>query len=339
MNTKPNKQWRGKSNLVRLVLGICLAGFMSAGCQRPPAEKAHSASVTAALLRVQRQPNTPDSWNVLGQAYMQEKMYNDAYIAFKRAWTMNQRSAAALRGLAEASLMLSNPQVGMDWIKQALAEDPRAGAAWGLRGRLKFAQGDTAGAFADLEHAGKLGPLSMNDCLTLTNIYLAQKKNSQAVAQAEETVRRFPLEAQAHHNYAVLLERLGRANDAEDELRLALTCDPKLLKDKLLLAQLLVRENRNLDEARSLALEVATKDPGDGTAAGVAARALYLKGKKQAGLRELLQVQSQFHDNAIVLYWIYQEASEAGEKQTAHAAASMLRQLMGGRAAAPPDKE
>ena len=318
---------------------LILALLGTAGCKKLASKEETSAAVTAARARISAQPNTPDAWVALGQAYAQDSLHNDAYIAFKKAWSMNPKNAEALRGLAECSLSLGDPSAGMTWVKQALALDSRDAAAVGLRGRLKFSQGDVAGAMADMTYARKLGPLSLKDSLTLTNLYLAQKNPSQAVAQAEDTVRRFPTEGQAHHNYAVLLDNQKRWNDAEDEYRLAFKCDPKgNLKDKLYLAELLVRQKQKLDEARTLALEVATKEPLEGVPAAVASRALYLKGDRQTGYKELLGVQRQFTSTPMILYWIYEESKELGDKPVEQAVTQALGQMISASRAAQNKK-
>ena len=308
--------------------GLILALFCMVGCKPGPEKYRVSPGLQAARLRVTTQPHTPDAWVSLGQAYTTDGLYNDAYIAYKKAWGMDQKNAEALRGLAEASLSLGNPQTGMGWVKQALALDSTDAASIGLRGRLKFAQGDVPGAMADITYAGKLGPLALKDSLALTNLYLAQRNPSQGLAEAADTVRRFPLEGQAHHNYAVLLDNQKRWNDAEDEYRLAFKCDPKgNLKDKLYLAQLLVRQKQKLDEARTLALEVATQEPMNGVPAAVASRALYLKGDKQSGYKELLNVQREFSNNVMILYWIYEESKELGDKPVEEAVGQVLSNL------------
>ena len=323
-----------RSPLVGLILSLGLA-LTIAGCSPPPVEEdAPSPAVTAGRERTAKQPNTPDSWLALGQAYMDAEMYNDAYIVYKRAWALDHHNAEALRGMALASLELSSPEAAMVWVQQALALDPQDNIALGLRGQIKLAQGDADGAYADLMAASKIAPLNLYDSLALTNVYMAQGHTDQAVAEAELTVKRFPTDAKAHHNCAVLFDRLGRGRDAEDEYRLAIKCDPKLLQDKLLLAEVLLRGNRSLDEARTLALEVASKLPGDGTPAAVAARALFLKGDKEHSLKELMDVHSRERNNALILYWIYDEAKATNNLELEQAAARDLEQIMAARAQA-----
>lgn len=324
---------RADKHLARCAVLLGLALVVTAGCRSPMNEVA-VGPVAKARQRVRQQPNTHDSWLALGQAYLNEENYNDAHIAFKRAWSMDQKSAPALRGLAECALALGDPQTGLNWVKQALALDSQDATAIGLRGRLKFSQGDLAGAYQDLMYARKLASLALKDSLTLTNVHLAQKKPEEALAQAEETVRRFPLEAHAHHNYGVLLDTLDRPREAEDEYRLAIKCDPDLHRDKLLLAQLLVRRRQKLDEARALALEVATKEPMEGVPAAVAARALYLQGDKHAGYKELIGVQKQFRYTPIVLLWIYEAAQELGDREVAESVRKILTQMSAPRPAA-----
>jgi tetratricopeptide (TPR) repeat protein len=320
---------RRGATLVRAILGTGLV-LMLGGCQQPESTLpvAVNEEVSAAQARADKQPNSPDAWVVLGEAYLKAEMYNDAYIAFKQGWALDQKKPEALRGLAAASLQLHNPQAAGTWAVRALALNPRDSEALGLRGEAKLAKGDVTGAYADLKAAAQLAPLALSSSLALTAVHMKQGHRDLALEQAQRTSYRFPTEARAHHNYGALLDQLGRGKEAEEEYRLALECDPRDLQDKLLLAQLLVRSSRNLDEARKLALEVATKAPSDGTPAGVAARALYLKGQREQSLKELLEVQSKYRTNVLVLSWIYDEAKATGNPEVASAAAGILQRLL-----------
>ena len=319
-----------RAALTRVILGAALVLLLGGGCKQPESDvpRAVADEITAARDRADQQPNSPDAWVALGQTYLEAEMYNDAYIAFKQGWALDQKQPEALHGLAEASLQLHNPQAARTWVNKALALNPRDGDALGMRGEVKLAEEDVAGARSDLMAASRLGPLRLTSSLALTAVYMRQGHKDLALAQAEKTSHRFPLEATAHHNYAVLLDQLGRGKEAEDEYRLTLKCDPRALRDKLLLAQVLVRSSRNLDEARKLALEVAAKAPGNGTPAAVAARALYLKGQREQSLKELLEVQSQYRTNPLVLFWIYDEAKATGNTEVEKAAADILQRLL-----------
>lgn len=325
MNARTRAVWAMLGAGTVLVLGGCSP-------REPELARDLPEEVVAAQERADKQPNSPDAWNALGESYAEAEMYNDAYMAFKQAWVLNQKSLDALHGLARSSLQLHNPQKAHQWVRKALALNPRDGEALGMRGEVRLAEGNVEGAHADLTAASRLGPLTLNSSLALTGVYMQQGRRDQALKQAAETTRRFPLKAAAHHNYAALLDQLGRGREAEEEYRLALECNPGALRDKLLLAQLLVRSSRKLDEARKLALEVAAKAPGDGTPAAVAARALYLKGQREQSLKELLGIQAEHPTNMQVLIWIYEEAKATHNTEVAAAAASVIQRVLSRKA-------
>jgi len=313
------------SHLVRLgaLLTASVLVILTGGCR----EKS-SSSLSGSRMQTEQQPNMPETWIALGDAYAEKKMYNDAFIAYKRAVELESQNFEALLGLAESCFQLQDPETGLEWVTQALGLRPEEPAALGLRGRLYLISGKLDQALPDLENAVNQDPSLLETRLALIAAYRTKGRNRQALNQAAKTVKHFPTSARAHSSYAALLEVAKELDRAEEEYRLAIKHDPGLLRAKFGLASLLVRRKKDLEEARRLSLEVDAEGPGDGTARGLAAWSYYLQGKERDALRELIQVHQQHRENLTVLLWINQVASDMGERDVARAAAANIRAIL-----------
>ena len=312
------------SKLALASAGLVLLLGMGAGCRQNPYPSLEELRATAG-----RQADTPEAWIVLGDAYLKQERFNEAFMAYKRAATLDPKSLPALLGLAEVSRRLSDPDSGLEYVRQALERKPQDPAAIGARGRLRLAKGDAAGALPDLKYALKASPEQFETQLSLISAYTVQKQPQLALQQAQAALQLFHDDARMHYVYATLLEADDQAAATEQEYRLAMHYDPNLVRAKFRLATLLVKLRQKLPEARTLALEVSNQDRGDGTAQGLASWALYLQGKREAALQELQGVWQENPDNVWVLLRLHQAGREMGNKQVEETAANFLRQILG----------
>ncbi len=296
---------------------ICL---LAGGCQQPAPN-----GVEAALARTRHQPQAPDAWAALGQAYLDTKLYNDAFVAYRKATRLDQKNFEALRGLGEASLRLGDAQGALDWSGRALAFKPRDPVALGLRGRARLALDQVDQARPDLERAANLDPSLVEVRLALLTAYHASEQDLLAINQAAKLTAQFPSEPRARFAYAALLEKQKRLAEAERQYRETLRLDPDHKSAKFALALALVHQHKQLAEARRLAAEVDAADSDSGTAAGLAAWALFLSGKQEEGLRELALVYKRHPGNMQVVLWIKEAALKAGRSELAEAASKTLQ--------------
>jgi cytochrome c-type biogenesis protein CcmH/NrfG len=315
-----------------LALGFALAASAAMGSLAGCRNQVASGDMGAAQIRVRQQPNTPDAWVSLGKAYLKAQRYNDAFIAYRGALRIDEHSFEALCGLGEASVRLGDAQGALQWAGRALERKPDDPKALGLRGRARLAMGQTDQALPDLERAASLDPSDLETRLALVSAYRTAQQPDRALNQAAKVAAQFPEEARAHYVYAALLDAGGRLPEAEQEYRQALRLDGSMTGAKFALALALIHQNKHLDEARRLAAEVDAAQPGDGTAAGLAAWALFASGKQEQGLRELAMVYKKHPGNVQVVVWIKSAALKAGNTDLAEAASKTL-QAMG---ASPP---
>ncbi len=311
-----------RSLAVLLSVGLLAAVWaVTAGCPSAPP----SDSLEALRQQVRRQPESAEARVALGQAYLKAKLYNDAFIAYREAADLDPKHFGALRGLAETSLQLGDAQGALDWIGRALALQPNDPAALGLRGRARLATRQVAQALPDLERAANLDPNLLEVRLALLTAYRAARQDAQALNQAAKLAAQFPSDPRVRFAYGTVLDRQGRIGEATLQYRETLRLDPDHRAAKFALALALVQQRTQLDEARRLAAEVDAAGPGDGTAAGLAARALFLSGKQEEGLRELGLVYRRHPENMQVVQWIKEAALQAGRPEIAEAADNTLR--------------
>jgi tetratricopeptide (TPR) repeat protein len=325
------------------------AGLLGGGCSRhatqaqaqaqaqakTPAQvqtEAAAQAISAARARVDRDPTAP-AWVALGQAYLQaqNKHNNDAFIAFRQALRLDSHNAEAMGGLAEAELRLGDAQDALVWANRTLAVTADDPAAIGVRGRARLAEGDAPEALPDLERALDLDPSLLEARLALITAYLELHKTDQAQAEAVQTVARFPEEARGHYAYAAILDARSRWPEAEQQYRAGLRLDPTNATMKMLLAALLFNQHKDYDEVQRLATQVDAVAPGDGSAAGLAAQALYLSGKQDAGMRALYKANAAHPRNLQILRWIKAGADETGRPEISDAAAKDIARLTNGK--------
>ena len=308
--------------------GVCLLG---AGCSRHLAKAGGDATaheVRDARARVERDP-TAAAWVALGQAYLKQgdERDNDAFIAFRQALRLESHNAEALGGLGEAELRLGDAQDALVWADRALAAQADAAAPLGVRGRARLAEGAATGAVPDLERAVNLDPSLLEARLSLISAYVELRRTDQALSQANQIVTRFPKEPRGHYAYAALLDARQQWAGAEHEYREGLRLDPSNTAMKLFLALLLFNQHKNYEEVQHLANEVDAAAPGDGSAAGLAAWALFLSGKQDGGMRALLQANHNHPRNLQILRWIKTGADQTGRPEVAEAATKDIDQL------------
>lgn len=178
----------------------------------------------------------PDSWELLALAGM---------------WT-----GAGPEGLVKAASLLD----------QALAAAPAEETD--LRSRLRFERGNLHVSSGEYEDAAKCYEecIKLNDRHSgaLNNLaYMCVQENmlndpARGLAAAERAAELDPNSPEIRHTLGKIYLRLGRFQEAEDELRLAIKLDPKAVESYIDLAEVLIKTDRGasargyLGQARQL---------------------------------------------------------------------------------------
>ncbi|MCE5219362.1 tetratricopeptide repeat protein [bacterium] len=235
---------------------------------------------------VAKQP-TPANYLALGNAYIDQKAYNDAYVALKKAAELAPKDAEIAYKLSEANLYLADADNGIKMAQAAIAINPKQAKYYDLLARHLLLKGKPAEAIPELQKALDLDPRDPSPRLNMVSAHLLNGDKKMALDAARDAVGVAPDNAPAHTVYGELLDQAGRRKEAADQLRTAVRLDDKDARPFLVLSTLLIADPNSLEEARTVAKKAAELDPGDGTAATVAALALYRMGKPTEGLREM----------------------------------------------------
>jgi tetratricopeptide (TPR) repeat protein len=261
-------------------LALLLA--LTAGCgkqqQLSPLDQARRAA--------DRSPSSLEAQLALGRALYGAGQYNDAYIALARAHDLAPQDAEAAYELARTCLALGDSTNGIPMAQAALAANPRhAGAATTLA-RFYVRMGKQRDAETYLRKALENDPRDAEAAADLALVQRALGDKQAGLATARQAVALDPASIPARYALAELLESTGDLAGAERELRSILKSDPEAAPAMLRLAMVLVRRPGTLDEVRKLAKAARDIDPGEGTAAALAAEALYRLGKTDDAMQE-----------------------------------------------------
>ncbi len=134
----------------------------------------------------------------------------------------------------EARLMRAEALAGMHQYKEAmedieavLTQDDGNETALLLRGRIKEAGGDTAGAEADYTRVNGLNPFNEQAFLCIGRLYIRQKKLTEAIAVFDEAIDLNPDFRQAYHERGRAKLLNGDKEGATEDMKKELELDPK----------------------------------------------------------------------------------------------------------------
>lgn len=167
-----------------------------------------------------------------GQRALREGNLERAYERFQAALAQKPGLSSALLGMAAVAYQADEIDEARRYVNEVLDADPRNAQALGLRGIIRWREGDTRAALRDCERAVDLDP-------------------------RDPLLRKF---------YGITLNARGRTDDAIREMRKAVELDPSDAEAKINLAILLASGRRSdLEEARRFYMEAvaagAAPDP------------------------------------------------------------------------------
>lgn len=309
--------------LTVLVLAITLAG-----CDRRP------ASLAQLQAAVRAHPNSV-KWRVaLGQECLEQGLYHDAHIQFRRALELDNSSFEAAMGLAQAQLKLGDYVRALQAANRAVAIRGDSAAAIALQGEIHLASMRPDKAIGRFQRALQLDPNNEQALTNLPLAYVRAERLDEAFSAAKRAVAALPKSVRARLNLALVRTLRGDIAGAEADLRLARKLDPNDAEPPFRLAELLLQQNRNPQEAYRLAQESAAIDPGDGAVYALQAMALDRMGETNRAVIELKR-HVQLHPHNLRLWVLLATlAQQIGDVETARLAATMAVRI-GPR---PPDK-
>jgi tetratricopeptide (TPR) repeat protein len=267
-----------------LVAAVVCGGLLlvCGGCRKAP-----ETPLDKALLETKRHPTSGPAFIALGDVYYDSKAYNDAFVAYKRALEINANDADAAFKLARTDLYLGDADHGIVMALQALKGNPNNKEAHLVLGRHYLSKRDADKASTELRRLLDMDPKYTEARLYLVTADLMQNDDKGALDEARQAAVTDPGNAKARATYAAMLQHFKQTDQAVNEYRAAVKLDSNDVSSMMQLATILAQQERNLDEARTLAKRASEIAPADGFPAALASWILYRQGKPTEALREM----------------------------------------------------
>lgn len=163
----------------------------------------------------------------LGVSYELERDYAQALEAYVRATERAPTSAKAFRWLGQRLLRWGQAEEAVAPLTRATELDAEDVETWGALGRAKLVSGDAAGAEVTLRAAVRRHAGSRDLQLALGLVLLAERRWQDALAVYDTVVERWPRFAPAHVGRGILLDTLGRRDEALHAFEQAALIDPR----------------------------------------------------------------------------------------------------------------
>jgi tetratricopeptide (TPR) repeat protein len=280
-------------------------------------------SLTSLQTRVRHNPESLDARLALADTHLDNENYHDAFVHYKAARALDQSSYPAAYGLARAHEGLGDVAAGLSVVDEALRLKSDSAEALNLRGRLLLEDEKPGEATRDFERALDLEPGNAEALKKLPVAYLRQGETRKAETTARTALKQLPDEIETHLNLATILSARGQDAEAEKLLREALELAPTDHRPPLWLAELLVEQERNLEEAVELADRAAGIEPGDGSADAIGAVALRKMGREEAALTRLHIAASEHPRNVKLWLMLASIYKSRGDEEAAAECATM----------------
>ncbi len=218
------------------------------------AQVLHGANLAAGIPRLEealrlRQPQHPEYYVALGNAWQQSRQLERAAAAFAEAARHAPQSARAQRLLGIAWQDAGNAPLAISALKRAISLDPNDAVAWHQLGLVDSAAGRPADAVAKARKALALDPDLLEARNSLGASLAALGDRIGAERAFHEALQVNPYFATAHGNLARLLAVGGDDPQALPHFAKAIQLRPDFAPDRHEYALALVRAKR-LPEAR-----------------------------------------------------------------------------------------
>jgi len=137
-------------------------------------------------------PDFYPACNNLGTAYLNKGSYAAAEEQFQRAIRLNSNDAAAYFNLGNLHYLTRNYDQGLNWVNQGLNKEPSSAFGHFLKGSLVSAAGDSQQAEKELQRSLELDSKLAKAHLALVNLYLRQKRTTEAVDELQAFLKILP---------------------------------------------------------------------------------------------------------------------------------------------------
>jgi spermidine synthase len=169
---------------------------------------------------------TDAAWTSRGLMDLKAQAFAQAFVAFKRAVTLNSRNAAALSGLSDAAGGASALDEERQWLREIATREPANANARIELSRVLAVTGDVQGALAIASEALQLAPAEPRAAEQLASVLADAGDGERLAPLADAMVARFPDRLEARYYRATALYLRGKPQDAVAAARLVVSARP-----------------------------------------------------------------------------------------------------------------
>ena len=277
------------------------------------------ADTELALLE-RRYPNSATLDTLRGYLHIQKKEYSKARQAYDRAQRHDNNSIHAVTGLVALDLLDKKPDAARARAEARLAQAPGSPAALLLAAKTYGAVHDLPKAEESLRKIIQLNPADILAYGMLGQLYYAQRRVGDAIAQFEALVQREPTSVPGHTMLAILLGRQGRIEEAKLRYQRVLAIDPRAAVAANNLAWLYAEKGENLDGALQLAQTAYAQEPDRPQVCDTLGWVYQKKGLPKLAIPPLRQAVDKDPGNPAYPYHLGVAYASAGERDAAREA-------------------
>ena len=220
-----------------------------------------AGAVTDGLLK--DAPGSAVVQNQVGMIALARKDWSGARVAFEKAVAANPALVEPLSALVQLDLQAKQPQKARERVEQRLAQAPGDSLLLLLAGRTWGATGDLAGAEAYFRRAIEADPSNLPAYTQLGQLYLAQRKVDQALAEFDRAAARQPKAIASRTMAAMILQSQGKEAEAQKRYEQILEAEPRAAVAANNLAWMYASRGEQLDRALELAQAAKAQAPDD----------------------------------------------------------------------------
>jgi len=186
-----------------------------------------------------------------------------------------------------------------------------------LKGEIYFDQRKTVEAEVSFKTALKENPDFLQPYYSLARIYLMEKKEEEAISQYKTILEKNPKEAAPHLLMGIIYDLQKRPDLAEKSYSAALAVNPDFMPAANNLAYLLAKQDKNINEALSLAQKAKEKLPHDPSVMDTLGLIYYKKGFYDNAIAEFTDSLNKIPDNAMVHFHLGLAYHKKGDEDRA----------------------
>ena len=206
-------------------------------------------------------PASPYVQVLHGRVRLRAKDVAGAKAAYEKALRADPGFVDAVAGLAALETAQNRTNEARALVSRAIENNPSDPALRILRAKLLLATKDQSGAENELRAIIQSSPGNYEAFQLLGQLYFSQKRLPDALRQFEALAKQNPASVPAHTMVGMLQGALGNKEAAETSYKRVLSLNPRASIAANNLAYLYAEQNRNLDEALSLAQAAVSAQP------------------------------------------------------------------------------